>query len=107
MPCMEAHILQANLERDAFPTCVIAAAHELARCSCHGLQRSPHQQGHGWNVCMALHDSVLLAALTSLYPPYPVGANQVFRSVKQLCIRARRLCMHLCTCQSCGMPNRS
>ncbi len=40
------------------------------------------------DVCMALHDSILLAALTSLYPPYPVVANQGFRSVKQRCIRA-------------------
>ncbi|KAK9836039.1 hypothetical protein WJX81_008024 [Elliptochloris bilobata] len=31
VPCMEARILQANLERDAFPTCVIAAASELNR----------------------------------------------------------------------------
>ena len=29
---MDARILQATLERDAFPTCVIAAASELNRC---------------------------------------------------------------------------
>ncbi len=31
VPCMDARILQANLERDAFPTCVISAASELHR----------------------------------------------------------------------------
>lgn len=52
VPCMDARILQATLERDAFPTCVIAAASELNRCCsplCPSQAHLPHEaQSAAW-----------------------------------------------------------